>query len=80
MTKTDVATADKAPNFEMARSDNPTEIILAAQRSFVRMLKDIVADVKKDSAAPGLTWDQLDYLLDHAAKKEPTIILQSEEM
>lgn len=65
-------------NFEMANGDDPKEVAVAAQRSFVAMIRQVVQDVRKTTTAPGLTWEQIDYLLNQAAKKEPTVIVQSE--
>ncbi len=68
------------PNYEMAISDNPNSIVLATQRSFVKMMKGIIADVKKDSKAPGMTWEQLEYFLDRVAEKTPTVVMQEHEL
>ena len=67
-------------NYEMANSDNPEEIILATQRSFVKALKGIIADVKETTKQPGLTWEQIDYLLTSFGEKKPTVITQEKEM
>ena len=67
-------------NFEMASSNDPKDIIMATQRSFVAGLKDLLVDLKKEMNQPGLTWEQLEVVLDSFAKKEPTIIQQQESM
>lgn len=67
-------------NIEMAIADNPEEIVLATQRSFVAMLIGIIKDVKKESKQPGLTWDQIEQFLEYASKKKPEIWYQEGEM
>jgi hypothetical protein len=66
--------------FEMANADDPKDIISASQRSVVKLLRDIISEVKESSGQPGLTWSQIDYLLDMAEKKEPTVVFQKGEM
>lgn len=65
-------------NFEMSESDKPEDVVAAAQRSFVTMLKQIINHCKAELCAgqAGLTWAQLDYLVEEAAKKQPKIIVQ----
>lgn len=68
--------------FEMAHSDDPKEMIMATQRALISMLKDIIKGIRADvpKNVPGMTWEQIDFLLDLAAKKEPIIITQEEPM
>lgn len=76
----------RTKDFEMAYADDPKEVIMATQRSIVKLLKGIISDIKEDmqklhgKVPPGLTWEQLEYLLDLAAKKEPEVIFQQESM
>lgn len=67
-------------NFEMADSEKPEEIILATQRSLVNamldVLKDLKADKEKLGKQPGLTWEQIEYLLTSFREKPPTIVRQ----
>lgn len=67
-------------NFEMAHSDKPEEIILATQRSLVDamrgVIKDLEADKKKLGKQPGLTWEQIDYVLLSFREKTPKVIFQ----
>jgi hypothetical protein len=71
----------KTKHFEMASSDDPRGMIMATQRSVIMMLKGILRNVRANTPQkiPGLTWEQLDYLLDEAAKKEPEIIFQEHD-
>lgn len=67
-------------NFEMANSDDPKEIIMASQRSIIRAMKDVVNGLREETmkGLPGMTWEQIEYLLDSFEKKEPEIIIQKE--
>lgn len=71
-------------NFEMAHSDKPEEIILATQRSLVDAIRGVINDLKADKQKlgkqPGLTWEQIDYILLNMREKPPKIIFQSEDM
>ncbi len=68
-------------NFEMANADDPQGIVRAAQKSVLTCLQQILADTKiAEPKIPGLTWEQLDYLIEHLKKKEPTIITQEHEL
>lgn len=66
--------------FEMANSDDPDAIIAATQRSFVEAIRGVVKDLQKIQPTPGLTWEQIDYLLVEFGKKKPTVIHQEGEM
>lgn len=66
------------PKFEMASADKPEEIIAASQRSIVSMIEDVVADLKKKTGAPGLTWEQIEHLLKLAKDKQPTVVFQNQ--
>lgn len=67
-------------NFEMAETGDTRGIIGATQRSLISAIKDLVSDLKKETKAPGLTWDQLDYLLEGFRNKEVTLIEQEHEV
>ena len=68
--------------FEMAHSDNPEEIILATQRSLVDairgVIKDLRADKEKLGKQPGLTWEQIDFILTNMRDKTPKVIFQEQ--
>ena len=66
--------------YEMAKKDDVNSIVLATQISFVKMLKSFINDFKKEAKIPGLTWEQLDFLLDEAVKRTPEIIVQENEI
>ncbi len=70
-----------ANHYEMAESGDPKSMIMASQRALVAMIKQVLTDVRKDTdpRIPGLTWEQIDAVLDMAATKEPTIIVQEHE-
>lgn len=69
-------------HYEMANSEDPRSMIMASQRALVAMIKQVIADVRKDidPRIPGLTWEQINHTLDYAAAKEPTIISQEHEL
>lgn len=66
--------------FEVADSDNPTDLIKASQRAVCAAMKKVVSGLRSDVGGPGLTWEQIEYLIDGFAKKEPHVITQSEEL
>lgn len=63
----------------MAHADNPTEIIKSTQMALIASMRDILGHIKKDTGAPGITWDQLEFLLKQFEQKEPTIIYQEHD-
>ena len=65
-------------DFEMADVNDPADIIRASQASVLAALKDFIENIKKDIPGPGLTWTQIDLIIDEFKKKEPTIIYQDE--
>lgn len=67
-------------NWSVANKESPESIIAAVQESLLNSLSGFIADVKKETQAPGLTWEQLDYVLDAFKKKKPTIIEQKYEV
>lgn len=67
-------------NFEMAHADDLEAIIAATQRSVIFAIKGVIADTRAEMKEPGLTWQQIDFILDHFEKKQPTIVFQKEEM
>lgn len=72
--------SDHKPTFEMANSDDPEGIIAAAQHSVIFAMQGVIAGLQKESGAPGLTWDQLNYLLNGFMNKKPIVIHQDGEM
>lgn len=67
-------------NVEMANADNPEEMAAATQRAFISAMRDAFRGMQKDLKQPGLTWEQLDYVLSEYAKKKPIIIQQQHEL
>jgi hypothetical protein len=67
-------------HFEMANDDSLEEILSAAQRSLIHSMRSVISDVRKTTKAPGLTLDQIDYLLESFKNKKPEIIVQRGEM
>lgn len=63
-------------NFEVANIEKPEEIIMAAQKSVIKAIQKVVAEVKAETKNPGLTWEQIDYLLEGFKNKQPKIITQ----
>ena len=66
--------------WEMAEAGDTEGLVLATQRSFSRMIRDIVADLRSKTKSPGMTWEQIDFLLSEAAEKKPKIVHQSVDM
>lgn len=68
-------------NYEMANADDPEQIILATQRSLINALLDVLKDVKKSALdRPGMTWDEIEYLLSKFKEKPPKVIFQKGEL
>lgn len=67
-------------NFEVATSDDVNSIVTATQRALIDSIIGVIHDIKSDTKQPGLTWDQLDYLLNGFKNKKVNIIAQSEVM
>ena len=65
-------------SFEMANSDDPEAIIKASQVSVIKAMRKVIREIKEDTKAPGLTWEQIDYLLEGFEKKDATVIYQEE--
>lgn len=71
--------SDAPLKFEMADANDPNDIIRAAQRSIVTAIEDVILGVKRQAPGrPGLTWDEIAYLLKEMKNKEPKIIHQNE--
>lgn len=69
--------------FEMANSDDPKAIIKASQRSILKAMKDVIhgiRDSKEGKNRPGLTWAQIDYLIEGFEKKDAEIFYQEEPL
>lgn len=65
-------------SFEMADPNDTESVVNAAQRSVLKAMKNVIADVKRECGGPGMTWAQIEYLMEGFEKKEPTIIHQEE--
>ncbi len=61
-------------SFESANADEPMEVILATQRAMIASLRSMFRKMKNDMPCDGLTWTQLDFLLDEVSKTKPTVI------
>lgn len=66
--------------FEMANSESPHGIAKAVQRAILSSMMQIISDLKRESKAPGLTWEQLEYFFEEYKKKEPVVITQEYEV
>lgn len=68
-------------NFTMAESDSINDVANASKLAFIAAMKDVINEIKNDQPqAKGLTWSQIDFLLNLFETKQPTIIEQKEEM
>ena len=65
-------------DFEMANAGDTRGIIKAAQISVLKSMKDVIEHMKTEVGGPGLTWVQLDFLIEEFKKKEPTVVEQSD--
>ncbi len=66
-------------NFEMAMADDPEAIIKATQSAVLTSMRLVLKSMREDVGGPGLTWDQIEMIIDMFKKKEPTIIKQEHE-
>lgn len=67
-------------DFEMAFAGDTEGIIAASQRSVIKAMREVITGLKGDTKAPGLTWEQIEFLLDGFEKKKAEIIFQDGEM
>jgi len=67
-------------NFEMAKGNSPEDIAKATQRALISSMRDIFKLMKAEIMQPGLTWEQIEYILVQFEKKKPAIFEQEEEM
>lgn len=65
-------------NFEVANSGDDEGLIKASQKALISAMREVIGGLRGDTKAPGLTWEQIDFILDGFEKKEPTIIRQDE--
>lgn len=66
--------------YEMANANDPLDIIKATQLSVVNAIIDLVAELEKETNQPGLTWEQLNYMLVVFRDKQPEVFMQKDEM
>lgn len=62
-------------NFVMAEN-NPESIVSAANEALISAMENVLIEIKKESTAPGLTWDQIDFFFYEFKKKKAHIIKQ----
>lgn len=70
-----------ALNYQMASANNPQEIIEATQHGLVDAMRSVIKSMKTESALskqPGLTWEQIDYMLVQFRDKKPHVVIQEE--
>lgn len=67
-------------NFEMVKGNSPEDIVRATQKALIISMKQFVKELQEEIKQPGLTWDQVNYLLESFEKKQPVIFEQAEEM
>lgn len=66
-------------NFESANSDDPEGIIEASKVAFIKAMRDVITGLKGETKAPGLTWEQLEFILDGFENKKAIVIHQEHE-
>lgn len=65
--------------FASAESDDPEALIRATQQAIIGAMRDVIADLRIKVGEPGLTWSQLDLIIEEFSKKEPLVFEQMEE-
>lgn len=66
--------------FEVANSNDIDSIIEASKNAVLNSMKDVVYKMKETlGETPGLTWDQIDFLIDEFLKKKAEVIHQEYE-
>lgn len=75
----------KSKHFEVAHADDPEGLIMACQRSIIAAMRQVIEGLKEDfkegkKSPPGLTWEQIDYLLEGFKNKKAEVFYQSDEM
>jgi hypothetical protein len=69
-------TKDTVAVFEVANPDDPAEVAFAGQRAVLTAMQNIIKDMRQETNSPGLTWSQIDYLIEEFKKKKPEMIHQ----
>jgi len=70
-------------NFEMADSTSVESIVEATQKAILGEMLNIINSFKKSSdfsKSPGLTWEQIEFLIEELKKKKAMIINQEESI
>jgi signal recognition particle subunit SEC65 len=62
--------------FEMANGESPEEIVKATQAVVLNTLKGVMLGLKDDFKQPGLTWEQIELIIEEFKRKKVTIIKQ----
>lgn len=58
----------------------PEEVIEATQKAIFYNMMGLIEDLKKKIGGPGLTWEQLDFLIINLRDKKPIVVHQKGEM
>lgn len=67
-------------SFRMAHADKPDEIIEATKQAVIDELIRLVSDLRNDIKQPGLTWDQINSILEQFRKARHRIHFQERPM
>lgn len=70
---------EKNISWGVANADNPEQIIRATQESLIDGMIGFINGLKKDLNQPGLTWEQIEYVLKKWRDKKPQVFQHSEE-
>lgn len=70
----------KKVNYEMANIDKPEEIVKATQKAILGSLTMLIKDLQKQTKNPGLTWDQIYFLLNNYSEKKAHVLYQENEI
>jgi hypothetical protein len=66
--------------FEVANPDDPRAVAKATQRAIIAAMKSVIDSFRNEPGRPGLTWEQIDFILDEFGKKEPLMFKQEYEL
>lgn len=66
---------------EVAKAGDPASIADAGHKASVALFRSLMSEFKSVCpGSPGLSWAQIDLILDHMEKKVPKIIEQEREI
>ncbi len=70
---------EKIPHFEMASASDHKEIVKATQLAVLKSLGALIRSMEKDFEQPGLTWEQINHIIERFQHIEPMIVIMDDE-